>query len=147
MDCKPNFLYNTGIRRCSEVLFSTGELCILGLYSHTDRLLILYILLIKYLRYNARSDWSKVCNMHAYIRVYIRGQRFSARACTYHRFKIFYQSNIKRSIVSIYCDINTLEVVEHSVVPRVPLKLRLVLYSSYRVYNLAYRHALPFHIP
>jgi hypothetical protein len=59
---------------------------------------------IKYLRYNARSDWSKVCKRS----VYIRGQRFSARACTFHRFKIFYKINIKRSIVSIYCDINTL---------------------------------------
>jgi hypothetical protein len=55
------------------------------------------------------SDWSKVCNMS----VYIRGQRFSAHACIFHRFKIFYKSNIKRSLVSIYCDINTLEVVEH----------------------------------
>jgi hypothetical protein len=29
MGCKPNFLYNTGIRRSSEVLFLTGKLCIL----------------------------------------------------------------------------------------------------------------------
>jgi hypothetical protein len=49
---------------------------------------------IKYLRYNARSDCRKVCNMS----VYIRGQRFSACA------KLFYKSNIKRLLVSIYCD-------------------------------------------
>jgi hypothetical protein len=39
--------------------------------------------------------------------VYIRGQRFSALACTFHRFKIIYKSNIKESLVSIYCNINT----------------------------------------
>jgi hypothetical protein len=67
------------------------------------------IVLIKYLRYNACSYCLKVCNMS----VYIRGQRFSAHACTSHRFKIFYKSNIEWSLVSIYCVINTLEVVEH----------------------------------
>jgi hypothetical protein len=65
---------------------------------------------IKYLRYNTHSDWSNVRNRS----VYIRGQGFSARACTFHCFKIFHKSNIKRSLVSIYCDINTLEVVQHS---------------------------------
>jgi hypothetical protein len=69
-----------------------------------------YSLIKKYLRYNARSDCSKVCNMS----VYIRGQRFSAFLRTFQHFKIFYKSNIKRPLVSIYCDINTLEVVEHS---------------------------------
>jgi hypothetical protein len=68
-------------------------------------------------------DWSNVCNMS----VYIRGQTISARASTFHHFKIFYKSNIKRQLVSIYCDINTLEVVENSIsqilMPRVPLKL------------------------
>jgi hypothetical protein len=29
MGCKPNFLYNTAIRRSSEALFLTGKLCIL----------------------------------------------------------------------------------------------------------------------
>jgi hypothetical protein len=28
MGCKPNLLYNTGIRRSSEVLFLAGKLCI-----------------------------------------------------------------------------------------------------------------------
>jgi hypothetical protein len=65
-------------------------------------------MIIKFLRYNTRSDWSKVCNMS----VYIRGQRFSGSTCTCHCFKIFYKSNTKRLLVCIYCDINTLIVVE-----------------------------------
>jgi hypothetical protein len=45
--------------------------------------------IIKYLRYNARSDWSKMCNMS----IYTRGQKFSACACTFHRSKILYKIN------------------------------------------------------
>jgi hypothetical protein len=84
---------------------------------------------IKYLRYNARSVWSKVCNMS----VYIRGQIFWARLhITFPCFKIFYKSNIKRSLVSVYCDINALEVVEYSRSQRnrVPLKPSRVLLTT-----------------
>jgi hypothetical protein len=38
MGCKPNFLYNTGIRRSSEALFSTGKLCILKEFPYFDRI-------------------------------------------------------------------------------------------------------------
>jgi hypothetical protein len=49
---------------------------------------------IKYLRYKVCTDWSEVCNMS----VHIRGQRFSARAGTFQRFKIYCKINIKRAL-------------------------------------------------
>jgi hypothetical protein len=87
----------------------------------------------KYLRYNAHSDWSKVCNMS----VYIRGQRFCAHTCTFYphtctfyQCKIFYKSNIKWSLVSVHWDINILEVVEHSRSQR-NTQLHLVFFSNF----------------
>jgi hypothetical protein len=67
---------------------------------------------------------------------------------------MFYKNNIKCLLVSIYCDINTLEVVElleklekHLAMPCVPLKL-LMLYNSHHGYITAYRHMQLFdHIP
>jgi hypothetical protein len=56
-----------------------------------------YVIFIKYVRYNARSDWSNICDMS----VYSRGQRLSAHACTFHVFKVFCKSNIKRLLVYI----------------------------------------------
>jgi hypothetical protein len=38
MDGKPNFLYNTGLRRCPEVLFLTGKLCSLEELPEFDRI-------------------------------------------------------------------------------------------------------------
>jgi hypothetical protein len=38
MGCKPDFLYNTGIRKSSEVLFLTGKLCILEEFPQFDRI-------------------------------------------------------------------------------------------------------------
>jgi hypothetical protein len=35
--CKPNFLYNTGTRRSSEVLFLTGKVFILEEFSYFSR--------------------------------------------------------------------------------------------------------------
>jgi hypothetical protein len=56
----------------------------------------LFFIIIKYLRYSVL--WLvKVCNMS----VYIRGQRFSACACTFRHFKIFYKSNMKWLLVTI----------------------------------------------
>jgi hypothetical protein len=69
-----------------------SEVCI---DSKTIRALLLFI---KYLRYNARSDWSNVCNMS----VYMRGSIFSASACTVHRLKIFYKSYM-RWILAFVC--------------------------------------------
>jgi hypothetical protein len=82
--------------------------------------------------YNARSDWS---------RVYIRRQSFPERACTCYRFKIFYsKSNIKRLLVSIYCDINTTTTVRlpsclyHSIQTRAAVLYCLTI--SYRAVKL-----------
>jgi hypothetical protein len=68
--------------------------------------------------------------------------------------KLFYKSNIKQLLVSIYCDINTLEVVEHLRSQRntwlmhcVPLKLLLCSTTPVMFISHSYRHILQFYIP
>lgn len=79
-----------------------------------------------------RADWLAISS------VYIRGQDTLAE----NRSKIFYKTNIKGLIVSLYCDVNTLEAVEHSsnmqekrhsATPQVPKLASLLLYSTQRV--------------
>jgi hypothetical protein len=54
MGSKPNFLYNTDIRRSSEVLFLTGKLCILE-EINTE----LGLLVVPYFSQNGKAHFRK----------------------------------------------------------------------------------------